>query len=574
LGETAPEDLKGGIMEGARKAREDLLQELAVLRKKVRDLERSGQAVQFWEERYRELAEFLPQIVFELDKKGRFTFFNRHITAFLGYDQEDIRKGLTGWDVVISEDRERMKREIELVLKGKSKARGTETALVKKDGTSFPVTIFAAPIVSAGEIVGLRGVGVDVTRQKKAEKELRESEARYRSIVEHTHDGICILDEKSRLIYLNDEICRIMGYTREEMLNREFIDYIDPEDRALANERYVRRQRGEDVVDQYEVRLVRKGGERIFAEAKVSLLKEEGGKRRSVVKLLDITDRKNAEESLRQSENLYRTIFENTGTVMGILDENRKIILLNAEFERLTGIPREEVVGRLWSAEQSKISDLKRLIGLHEELLADPSRGPFHTEFTMKDAAGQERDVFLVISAIPETRLTVCSLMDITERKHAVNTLLEREKALEETTRRLEEVNEALRVLLKHKQDSQGEVESKVLANVRELVLPYVKKLQGTSLDGAQKAYTDIVETNLEDIMSPFLRTLTSQYLNFTPKEIQVANYIRSGKTTKEIARIMGVSRSAIDLHRNHIRTKLGLNKKKANLRTHLASLA
>ncbi|NPU83185.1 MAG: PAS domain S-box protein [Syntrophaceae bacterium] len=561
-------------MESAKKTREELLQEVTALRKKVQNLERDGQAVQAWETRYRELAECLPQIVFELDKKGRFTFFNRHITTFLGYDQEDFSKGLTAWDAVIPEDRERMKREIDLVLKGKSKAKGTETALVRKDGTSFPVTLFASPIVSAGGITGLRGVGVDISHQKKAEIQLRESEERYRSIVEHTHDGICVIDENARIVYGNDELSRMTGYSREENLGKEFIDFIVPEDRALAMERYSRRRRGENVVNQYEARLVCKDGRQIIVEAKISVLKDSGGKQRSVVKLLDITDRKKVEDNLRQSENLYRTIFENTGTVMMIADEDRNIILLNGEFERVAGIKREDVVGKIRGDDLIESADLERLIDLQRELLADPAKGPFHTEFALKDRTGRMRDVFLVISAIPETRLVVCSILDITERKQAVNALLEREKALQDTTMRLEEVNEALRVLLKHKQESQGEVESKVLANVRELVLPYVKKLQITSLDGPQKAYVDIIETNLEDIMSPFLRTLTSQYLNFTPKEIQVANYIRSGKTTKEIARIMSVSRSAIDLHRNHIRAKLGLNKKKANLRTHLASLA
>lgn len=561
-------------MENAKKTREELLREVEALRNKVQKLERDGQAVQAWETRYRELAECLPQIVFELDKEGRFTFFNRHITTFLGYDEEDFRKGLTAWETVIPEDQERLKREIELVLKGKSKAQGTETALLRKDGTSFPVTIFASPIVSAGGITGLRGVGVDISHQKKAEIQLRESEERYRSIVEHTHDGICVIDEQSRIVYGNDELSRMTGYSREENLGKKFTDFLAPEDRSVALDRFVRRQRGENVIDQYEARIICHDGRQIHVEAKISVLKDGKGVSQAVVKLLDITDRKKAEESLRQSENLYRTIFESTGTVMMIADEDRNIILLNGEFERVAGIRREEVVGKIRADDLIESADLERLINLQVELLADPAKGPFHTEFSLQDRTGRMRDMFLVLSAIPETRLVVCSLLEITERKQAVNALMEREKALQETTMRLEEVNEALRVLLKHKQESQGEVESKVLANVRELVLPYVKKLQGTSLDGSQKAYVDIIETNLEDIMSPFLRTLTSQYLNFTPKEIQVANYIRSGKTTKEIARIMNVSRSAIDLHRNHIRAKLGLNKKKANLRTHLASLA
>jgi PAS domain S-box-containing protein len=561
-------------MEGAKKTREELLKEVAELKKKVQGLGRGGPAVQSWEERYRELAECLPQVVFELDRKGRFTFFNRHITTFLGYDQEDFDKGMTAWEAVIPEDRERMRREIDLVLKGKSKAQGTQTALLRKDGTSFPVAIFASPIHSAEGIRGLRGVGVDISYQKRAEIELRESEERYRSIVEHTHDGICVIDRDGRIQYGNDELSRMTGYSREENLGKTFTDFIVPEDRRIALDRFTRRQRGENVVDQYETRIVCSDGRQINVEAKVSVLTDSKGQKQAVVKLLDITDRKKAENSLRQSENLYRTIFENTGTIMMIADEDRNIVLLNGEFERVAGIRREDVVGKIRADDLIESADLERLVSLQREILEDPARGPFHTEFSLKDKSGGMRDVFLVISAIPETRLVVCSLLDITERKQAVQALLEREKALEETTRRLEEVNEALRVLLKHKQESQGEVESKVLANVRELVLPYVKKMQSTSLDGAQKAYVDIIETNLEDIMSPFLRTLTSQYLNFTPKEIQVANYIRSGKTTKEIARIMGVSRSAIDLHRNHIRAKLGLNKKKANLRTHLASLA
>jgi DNA-binding NarL/FixJ family response regulator len=84
----------------------------------------------------------------------------------------------------------------------------------------------------------------------------------------------------------------------------------------------------------------------------------------------------------------------------------------------------------------------------------------------------------------------------------------------------------------------------------------------------------DIVELHLNEITAPFLMKLTSTYLGFTPKEIQVASLIRDGKKTKDIARVMNVSKSAIDLHRNHIRSKLGLNNKKVNLRSYLSTLS
>jgi len=116
-------------------------------------------------------------------------------------------------------------------------------------------------------------------------------------------------------------------------------------------------------------------------------------------------------------------------------------------------------------------------------------------------------------------------------------------------------------------------VEERFLSNVKELVLPYIQKLKETELVGMQATYVEIAESNLNDIMSPFLQKITSRYRNFTPKEIQVASLIKEGRRTKEIAQILGISKSAIDLHRNSIRNKLGLINKKTNLRSYLMSL-
>jgi len=159
------------------------------------------------------------------------------------------------------------------------------------------------------------------------------------------------------------------------------------------------------------------------------------------------------------------------------------------------------------------------------------------------------------------------------EKKVAEEALKRREMELEATTKSLEELNAALKVLLKHREDDKNEVGVKVIANVKELVLPYVGKLKATPLNETQSILVDIIDMHLSEITSPFLMKLTSTYLGFTPKEIQVASLIRDAKKTKEIAAIMNVSKSAIDLHRNHIRNKLGLNNKKVNLRSYLSSL-
>jgi DNA-binding CsgD family transcriptional regulator len=103
------------------------------------------------------------------------------------------------------------------------------------------------------------------------------------------------------------------------------------------------------------------------------------------------------------------------------------------------------------------------------------------------------------------------------------------------------------------------------------MILPYILKMQKGQRDPRAKAYLDIVTTNLNEIISPFLNTI--RQLNLTPREIEVASFIREGRTTKEIAQILGVATSAVDSHRNNMRIKLGLNKKKINLRSYLLSL-
>ena len=105
--------------------------------------------------------------------------------------------------------------------------------------------------------------------------------------------------------------------------------------------------------------------------------------------------------------------------------------------------------------------------------------------------------------------------------------------------------------------------------------IPYVETLKQTYLSDSQRTNLDIIESGLNEIVSPFLQRMAAIYSRFTPSEIQIANLIRSGKTSKEIARLINVSRATVDTHRNNIRNKLGLrnNKNINNLRTYLLSL-
>jgi len=189
---------------------------------------------------------------------------------------------------------------------------------------------------------------------------------------------------------------------------------------------------------------------------------------------------------------------------------------------------------------------------------------------------GEQRYFYNIISPI-YNKGTIDGIMgfniDITEQKQAEEALKEREKELELKTHNLEEANIALKVLLKRRDEDKTELEEKILLNVKELVIPYLEKLKMSELDEKQKTHVSILESNLNDITSSFSHRLSSKYMNFTPTEIQIANLLRQGKTSKEIAELMNSSPKAVTFHRENIRRKLGLKNKKINLKSYLLSL-
>jgi DNA-binding CsgD family transcriptional regulator len=107
---------------------------------------------------------------------------------------------------------------------------------------------------------------------------------------------------------------------------------------------------------------------------------------------------------------------------------------------------------------------------------------------------------------------------------------------------------------------------------VRKFILPYLDKLGKGKLSETQKVYLENLEENLNDITSPYMHGISTKYLKLTPTEINVANLVKQGKTTKEIADLLHMSTKTTDAHRYRIRRKLGLTNKKENLRTYLLS--
>jgi DNA-binding CsgD family transcriptional regulator len=168
----------------------------------------------------------------------------------------------------------------------------------------------------------------------------------------------------------------------------------------------------------------------------------------------------------------------------------------------------------------------------------------------------------------------VVSHENITALKLAEEKVRRNEAVLKSQKEELEEANIALKVLLRQRENDKGELEQKVLFNIKELVLPYLEKLTRAPLRQREKTLVEIIDTHVRDIVSPLLQQLNNANILLTPQEMQVATLVKDGRISKEIAEILNISEATVSFHRKNLRKKFGLNHTRTNLRSYLLSLS
>ncbi len=183
----------------------------------------------------------------------------------------------------------------------------------------------------------------------KMEKRLRENEERFRSIVENSLEGIVILDDNYRFLYVNDEVARISGYSRRELIGEDFRRFLTDESKVTVTDYYQRRQRGDEIPNRYSFDIIRKDGEKRCVEISSSLMKDSSGNVRSVGQILDITERKRSEKvqivlyqisdainKTKDTNKLFKTIHS---LLSGILDTRNFYIALYDRENDLISLP-------------------------------------------------------------------------------------------------------------------------------------------------------------------------------------------------------------------------------------------
>ncbi|MBW1988595.1 MAG: PAS domain-containing protein [Deltaproteobacteria bacterium] len=242
-----------------------------------------------------------------------------------------------------------------------------------------------------------------------------------------------------------------------------------------------------------------------------------------------------------------------------------KIVEANQAFFALSGLKPKDCIGRSFLALSLWLEPDQCKKVLEKAKAGKPAQ---NIQISMQNGKG-DKEMLLSASMVPAENWLVCSLTDVTALVDG-----RKESDLEIKARELTETNEALRLLLNQRREDVKRLEQRIVANVEDLVLPYLQRMRETPLDMDQRVYLSVVESNLTELVSPFMRQLGTRHANLTPREIEVANLVRMGTTSKEIARLLKISKRAVEFHRDSLRNKLGLKKTKQNLRAYLSSLS
>jgi PAS domain S-box-containing protein len=287
-----------------------------------------------------------------------------------------------------------------------------------------------------GDSTLIRGIIRRLHRYRSGRRDLCSGEDRFRTIAEHVHIGIYrnTPGPEGRFVEVNQAQVRMLKYkNREDFLRLRVADlYMHPEDRVrfeakIQKQGYVR---GEEIL------LRKKDGSSLWASVTAVAVSGDQGEVLYYDGLIeDISQQKEIEQALKDSEDKYRTIFENTGTAMVILDADRTISLVNGEFEKLTGYSKKEVEGKRKWTEFIVPEDRQRMEKYAQMRKHSPDSAPRRYEFRFVNRKGEIRNGLVNVAIMPGSQQSIASLLDITEKRKMGEEIETRRKYLESVVR-------------------------------------------------------------------------------------------------------------------------------------------
>jgi len=571
------------------KTKEQLIEELKHLRERLAEGEHfyrqasQSDLLKESEARYRAVIENISEPYAEHDLAGRITYFNDAYLKEMGYSREELQ-GLSYRNYIERKNLDAAYRIYNEVYKTGIPAISSEMESVNKAGKKNQYELTVSLIRDTqGKPVGFRTLFHNITERRNAEDAIRSIQERLELVLAGAELGLYDINSKTGVSYVDDRYLDMLGYQREDFLafNIEtWMKIIHPDDLNNIKEKVREIMSGNRQLVEMEYRLRHKSGDWLWVlgRGRVVGWDEAGKPLRFTGTQLNITDRKRAQEALRLSEERLRLVTDNMKDIIAMTDRHFKIVYISPSVYSVMGYDSKDREGKSLT-DFIHPEDLPIIEKVLRDSLATFSPGKIECRYM------HARGEYIWLEAkgaymLDEQRNflgAVFGIRDITERKRVEEnlqkTLDELETRVKERTFELQEINTTLRVLLKNRDEDQKSLQEALQSNIHQLVIPFVQKLRTTQLSEQKLEYLNILETNLNNIASPFINKLSIAYKNLSPRELQVAALIKQGKSSKDIADIFNLSVGTVNAYRNSIREKLHLVSTDTNLRSYLLAL-
>ena len=399
----------------------------------ITERKNAEEALRKSEEKFRNIFENAIEGIFQTTPEGKFLSVNPALARMHGFESPDeLMCAITADQIYVDpQDRERMLR----LLREREVVKDFQTRMYKKDGNIIWVSVTSHAIKdAAGKIEYHEGVVEDITEKQEAEKNLLESEERYRTAIEHSNDGVALIGDKLYL-YVNQKFLEMFGYDKpEDVIGKPPMMTVHPDDAERLREYGEKRQQGEAAPERYEYKGIRKDSTIIFIEVSVAETMYQG---RPVVLsyLRDVSKRRLTDEALKRSEEHFRTLIEKSSEVIFLTDKNRKRIYVSPSITRILGYTAEEFLS-FGMGEFTHPDDTVAVNAVRSHILANPGETvTFVNRLLHKDGSWRwvETTMRNLLSE-PSVGSLVANFHDITERKLAEEALRESENKFRDLT--------------------------------------------------------------------------------------------------------------------------------------------
>jgi PAS domain S-box-containing protein len=413
----------------------------------------------------------------------------------------------------------------------------------------------------------------DNSKRKSTKGQIKSSEEYLRIIFKYTPEAIFVMDMKGGFQDINIAAEKLSGYSKKEIIGKNFqkLGLVVSKQIPRALKLLAESVKGNSTGPE-ELTLNCKDGTQVEIEM-MSYPVAIDNKKFVLGIAHDITERRNAEKLILRSKQDWEDTFNIIPDMITIHDKDFNIIRANESAKKILDLPSLEV--------DKEAKCYQYYHGVNKPIETCPSCKCFKTgkpeHFELFEPY---LNMYIEVQSIPQfdgnNRITglIHVVRDITKRKQTEYYLIQSKKELSIQATELMDANIALKVLLKQRDNDKAEFEGRIMANCKTLVMPYIEKLKNAKLNSESLEYISILESNIHEIMSAFSQKLSSKYFSFTPKEIQVANLIKEGRQSKDIAEMLNLSFETVNCHRQNIRKKLGIKNKDINLRSYLLSLS